>query len=136
MAKNILILYITEYSGHYHAAASLKAALLLKDKNLSVSVVNAFRYYYPLSEKFINTLYYFSIKKMPFLWGEIYDKKPVVRHLNPFKFLVHLFSLRKTKKLLKKFKPDCIIATQAFPCGIIAFYKKYYQKYENGKADH
>ena len=126
MAKNILILYITESSGHYRAALSLKEALLLKNSDISVSLVNAFRYYHPLSEKVINFFYYLSIKRFPFLWGRIYDKKAVVRNLNPLKSLVHFLNLKKTRNLLEKFQPACIITTQAFPCGVVAFYKRYY----------
>ncbi|MFQ5952806.1 MAG: glycosyltransferase, partial [Candidatus Omnitrophota bacterium] len=37
---------------------------------------------------------------------------------------LHKYNLSKIKKLLDKHKPDVVICTQAFPCGMVADYKR------------
>ena len=38
--------------------------------------------------------------------------------------MIHKFNTGKLKSLLDDFKPDAIVCTQAFPCGMVADYKK------------
>jgi processive 1,2-diacylglycerol beta-glucosyltransferase len=122
--KRILIFHISQFGGHRKAASNIKEALLYRDKNLKILNVNGFGYFYPFWEKVVEFIYTSVINYFPFLWGKIYDRKKIVKELNYLRKLVNRMAFKKLKFLLKEFSPDCIIATQAFPCGIVADYKK------------
>ena len=124
MKKRVLVFYITGHSGHYRAAKSIEAALKRRDPDCEVMAIDAMSFYHPVSSRIIDKMYYFAIKKAPYLWGGMYDRKMVRETLSPLEKLIHEFNYTKTQKLLKKFPPDAIICTQAFPCGIVAHFKR------------
>ena len=124
--KRILILYITERSGHHSAALALKAGLEQKDPQADVLCVNAFKYIFPLSEKIIHKIYLFVIKWVPIIWKKIYDNPKLIGRSQRIKNWVYSLAVRRLKILLNGFKPHIILCTQAFPCGIVANYKKTY----------
>jgi processive 1,2-diacylglycerol beta-glucosyltransferase len=88
--------------------------------------INAFNYTNPISEKVINRIYMEVIKHTPKVWDYLYDNPSVVKGLEKIKKSVHKSNSPKLKKLFDKFNPDLVVCTQAFPCGMVADYKKAY----------
>ncbi|MBU1870278.1 MAG: glycosyltransferase, partial [Candidatus Omnitrophica bacterium] len=86
----------------------------------------AFNYTNPISEKVINRLYLEVIKRTPQIWNYLYDNPSVVKNLEKIKASIHKFNSPKLKNLFEKFKPDAVLCSQAFPCGMCADYKKTY----------
>lgn len=123
--KNIHILHISDFGGHSKAAQNLKEALLYKNPNLNVKNLNSLRYLYPRGEKIIDFVYTKTIQHLPQLWGKAYDRKRLVRALRPSRTLLHHLAFSKLNTLITKHRPDCFVATQAFPCGLIADFKKH-----------
>ncbi|MBD3263719.1 MAG: hypothetical protein GF375_01285, partial [Candidatus Omnitrophica bacterium] len=103
---------------------NVKEALLYKNPQTQVSSLNGLGYFYPLSERVVNSLYMTTIKHFPFLWGKAYDRKKVVASLAPLRKFVNVLTFRKLESLIERNKPDCFVATQAFPCGLVADFKK------------
>ena len=125
MKRKILILYITPSSGHYKAAKALKKAVRLINKNREAITIDSLKFLHPWAEGFVNGVYSLVIKKLPFIWGSIYDKKKVFSGLSPFKKIVHYIDRLKIKKLFERINPSVVICTQAFPCGVVCSYKKF-----------
>ncbi len=123
--KNINIFHISEFGGHSKAAQNLKEAILYKNPKVQVRSINGLGHFYPRTEKVIDFFYNKTIRHFPNVWGNAYDKKKVINALIPYRTLAHKFAFSKLEKLIKANGPDCCIATQAFPCGLIADYKKY-----------
>lgn len=123
--KKILLMYITASSGHYHASCAIEDSL----KNLSSSVeilnINAFGYTNPILEKVINRTYMGVIKTKPEVWEYLYDNPKILKSVQGLRDVIHKFNSKKLKTLLENFKPDVVLCTQAFPCGMIADHKKY-----------
>lgn len=122
--KNILILYITERSGHHHAALALKKGFEARDPAVRVSCVNAFHYIFPVAERLIHLSYLFVIRRFPFIWRSMYDKPGFVSSTDGVKQWIHRRAMTKMKELLRQTRPDAILCTQAFPCGLFSFYKR------------
>lgn len=120
----ILLMYISANSGHYRACLAIENALHLADSSILTKCINSFRYTNPILEKVINTTYMVVIKKKPQIWEYLYDNPNVVKKTENIKKSMHRFNSAKMKKLIDNFKPDCIVCTQAFPCGIVADLKK------------
>lgn len=126
MAKRIILMYISEISGHHSATLAIENAIKMRAPDSEILNINAFNYTNPISEKIINRLYLGVIKATPRIWDYLYDNPKVVKKLEKIKQTIHKFNSPKLKKLFDNFKPDAVCCTQAFPCGMVADYKKVY----------
>lgn len=124
MKKNILLMYISEHSGHHQASIALEKAILKKCPESSVLNVNAFRLTNPIMERVTHKAYMGVIKKHPSIWGNLYDNPKVVKKTERIRSIFNNAGSKKLEKLVEKFKPDAVACTQAFPCGIMGNYKK------------
>lgn len=122
--KRVFIFHISEIGGHNKAAQSLKEAFGYKSPQVDVLNINGLGYFYPLGEKVVNFIYLSIIKHFPQLWGKTYDRKKVMKALGPSRQLIHNLTFEKLDSLIKEGEPACFVATQAFPCGLIADFKK------------
>lgn len=126
MPKRIILMYISEISGHHSATIAIENAIKILAPDTEIININAFHYTNPISEKVINKLYLAVIKNTPQIWDYLYDNPRVVRKLQKIKQTIHKFNSPKIKNLIDDFKPDIVCCTQAFPCGMVADYKKIY----------
>ncbi len=124
MKKRVLLLYITNLSGHYKAAKAIKEAFIQSDPDIEVFSIDILKKFHPYASVLINFIYSFIVRKIPFLWGNIYDKKTVISGLNPWKRFIHACDFKKFSRLIEEIKPQAVISTQAFPCGLSSHYKK------------
>jgi len=124
-AKRIVLMYISEVSGHHSATLAIEKAIRTIAPDTEILNINGFNYTNPISEKVINRLYMAVIKRTPQLWNYLYDNPDVVKILENIKRAIHKFNSPKLKNLFDDFKPDVIACTQAFPCGMVADYKKF-----------
>ncbi len=125
-AKRIILMYISEVSGHHSATLAVERALKTLQPEAEILNINAFNYTNPISEKIVNRLYLGVIKRTPQIWDYLYDNPVVVKKIEKIRENIHKFNSPKLKNLFDKFKPDALLCTQAFPCGMCADYKKTY----------
>jgi processive 1,2-diacylglycerol beta-glucosyltransferase len=122
--RKVLILYITERSGHHSAASALTRGFELVDPSVTVKCINAFRYFFPVAEWLTHKLYLFVIKRVPSIWRFLYDRPSFVKKSDGFKRWLHRRAFNKLEDLLETFSADVVVCTQAFPCGILSAYKR------------
>jgi processive 1,2-diacylglycerol beta-glucosyltransferase len=125
-AKRILLMYISAVSGHRSAAVAVEKAIKILSPQAETLNINAFHYTNPISEKIVNHLYMNVIQKMPKIWDYLYDNPKIAKNTQKIKETIHKFNSPKLKNLFDKFKPDAVVCTQAFPCGMVADFKKTY----------
>ena len=126
MPKKILLLYISEHSGHHCASTAIEKALHSLDPSVETLNLNSFNYTNPILEKVINQAYMGVVKRKPEIWEYLYDNPKVLRNTQKLRDMFHRFNTGKMKPLLDEFAPNAVVCTQAFPCGMIADYKKSY----------
>lgn len=119
-------MYISEVSGHHSATLAIEKAIKMLSPGTEILNINIFNYTNPISEKIVNRIYMSVIKRTPKIWDYLYDNPKVVKKIEKIKETVHKFNSPKLKNLFDKFNPDAILCTQAFPCGMVADYKKTY----------
>jgi len=124
MGKKVLLLYISEDSGHHCASIAIERALHKLSPDIETLNLNLFNYTNPIMEKVINGAYMSVVKRRPEIWDYLYDNPKVLRQVQRLREKIHRSNTGKLKTLLDEFKPDGVICTQAFPCGLIADYKK------------
>ncbi len=122
--KKVLLMYISEVSGHHNATIAIENALKILGPHTEILNLNSFNYTNPILEKLINKAYMGVIKKTPHIWDYLYDNPSVVKNTRGIKQAIHKANFRKFRVLFEEFKPDVVVCTQAFPCGMIADYKK------------
>jgi processive 1,2-diacylglycerol beta-glucosyltransferase len=120
-------MYISEVSGHHSATLALEATLRKLEPQAEILNINAFNYTNPISEKIVNRFYMGVIKRTPKVWEYLYDNVGVAKKIENIKKLIHKLNSPKLKNLFDRFKPDCVICSQAFPCGMVADFKKVYK---------
>ncbi|MDD5730963.1 MAG: glycosyltransferase [Candidatus Omnitrophica bacterium] len=124
--KRVILMYISETSGHHSATIAIEKALKMLSPDIETLNINAFNYTNPISEKVVNRIYMGVIKAAPKIWDYLYDNQNVVKKLEKIKGAIHKLNSPKFEKLFEKFKPDLVVCSQAFPCGMVAEYKKAY----------
>lgn len=124
MPKRFLLMYISFNSGHHSASCSIEKALKELQGDCEVLNINGFNYIAPIFERIIDRTYMSVIKNAPEVWDYLYDNPKIVKHAQALRDLIHRFNTGKLKTLLEDFKPDAIACTQAFPCGMVADYKR------------
>ena len=124
MSQKVLLLYISEHSGHHCATLAIEKALHSLRPDIDTVNINSFNYTNPILEKVINRAYMGVVKRTPEVWEYLYDNPKVLRSTQKLRDAIHRFSASKLKALLDEYKPDAIVCTQAFPCGMVADYKK------------
>lgn len=122
--KRALLLYISEHSGHHCASIAIEKALHNIDSSIETLNLNSFNYTNPILEKVINKAYMGVIKRRPEIWDYLYDNPKVLKKTQKLREMIHKFNKGKLNTLLDEFRPGVIICTQAFPCGMVADYKK------------
>jgi len=116
-------MYITKVSGHRQATMAIQRALRQLDPYVEAPSINGFGYTYPVLEKIVNQAYMSVIKRTPKVWDYMYDNPKIVKKSQSIKKFLHKTSHAKIEKLFAKYKPDTVVCTQAFPCGMVADYK-------------
>ena len=122
----ILLLYISEVSGHHQATIAIENALRILRPDVEILNLNAFNYTNPFTEKIVNRLYLGVIKRTPGVWDYLYDNPSVIESTQKIKEAIHKHNSPKFKRLFDQFRPDAVICSQAFPCGMAADFKKRY----------
>jgi len=122
--ERILLIYITKVSGHRQATVAIQKSLKQLNPNIEAPTVNGFGYTYPILEKVVNRAYMSVIKRTPKVWDYMYDNPKIVKKSKSIKDFLHKTSYDKFARLFLRYNPDAVVCTQAFPCGMVAAYKK------------
>jgi len=125
--KRIVLMYISEVSGHHNATLAIEKAIRILAPHAEISNINAFNYTNPLAEKVVNSIYMGIIKVAPKIWDYLYDNPKIVKKIEKAKQNINKANSPKLKKLFERLRPEVVVCTQAFPCGMVAGYKKNYQ---------
>jgi len=125
--KRILLMHITTNSGHHRASLAIESALKhIACERIEILNIDASNYTNPILAKIINKSYMSLIRTRPEVWEYLYDNPKVVKNTQRLRDIIHRYNSGKLKTLLEEFRPHVIACTQAFPCGMVADYKKTY----------
>ncbi len=121
--QRILLMYISKVSGHRQATVAIQKSLKAMNPDVEVTSINGFGYTYPVLEAVMNKVYMGMIKYTPKVWEYLYDNPQFAKRFETVKDFLNKASHKKLATLIEEFKPDVVVCTQAFPCGMVADYK-------------
>ncbi len=124
MPARVLLFYITAHSGHARASHAVEQAIRRLDGGAAVRTVDAFQSFNPLLSQVVDRIYMLVIRRAPEVWEYLYDNPDVVQHGQGIRRWLHRHDAPKLRRVLEEFRPTVIACTQAFPCGVVAAYKR------------
>ena len=121
--KKIIIFYASYGGGHLSAAKSIEYYLRNNYENLDIELIDCVKYINKTFEKFTTTAYKQLAKKMPWVWGKIYNdaQKGPLAHISS---RANTFMAVKLLKLLREKNPDIIISTHPFGSQMCNYLKR------------
>jgi len=121
----ILLLYVSDISGHRQAARAIKQALNSFYPDVLIQEENLFRHGNPFVRCSLNSLYYTFIKVIPWFWDIIWDSKEVYWLTYALRiFLYYANYHRLYREVIKPFDPHAVICTHCLSCAISSTIKR------------
>lgn len=124
--RRFLLIHITTNSGHHRASSAIEQQIRRLDPQAHVVMVDAFQYVTQVVRWAIQRSYLSLIRHQPDIWEYLYDNPTVHRRIQNFRALLHRYHAGKLQHLLETTRPDAIVCTQAYPCGMVADFKKHH----------
>lgn len=124
--RRFLLMHITTSSGHHRASCAIEQAMRRLDPLAHIVSVDAFQYTSRFVREAIARLYVSLIRHQPDIWEYLYDNPSVHRPIERLRSLLHRYQAGKLQALLEQVRPDTIVCTQAYPCGMVADFKKHH----------
>ena len=128
--RRFLLMHVTTSSGHHHATGHCRASCAIEqtvkhlDPPASVVNIDAFQYTSRFVRWAISHTYSSLINHQPDIWEYLYDNPSVHRRVQHFRALLHRYQAKKLQTLFETVRPEAIACTQAYPCGMVADFKK------------
>ena len=122
--KGLILLYIFERSGHHLAALAIDKAMSELEGSRKVLTLDSLSYTNPHLNQIVQRGYLSLLRNTPEIWDYLYDNPKVARRITGVKEFINKLNSSKLEELLDSFSPRAVVCTQAFPCGVVAAYKK------------
>lgn len=122
--RRYLLMHIAASSGHERASWAIEQAITQLEPSATVVRIDASAYTSRFVRWMISRTYHSLIKHQPDVWEYLYDNTDVYRGVQDLRTLLHRYHAKKLGQLLQAVRPDVIACTQAYPCGMVADFKK------------
>jgi len=110
--------------GHTSAAEAVKDALHERDPQATSQIVNCYKYAASIVSRVVSDGYIGMVKTIPQMYRFLYSRAEKATEIGPFRSWVHQFTATNLRGLLERTRPDVVVCTHAFPCGVMSEYKK------------
>ncbi|MDQ6823736.1 MAG: glycosyltransferase [Candidatus Eremiobacteraeota bacterium] len=110
--------------GHMSAASAVREALEQVDPAVQTSVVDSYKYAASVVSRVVSNGYLGMVKTIPQMYRFIYNRAERATEVGPFRTWIHQFTASNLRSLIETERPDVVVCTHAFPCGVMAEYKR------------
>jgi processive 1,2-diacylglycerol beta-glucosyltransferase len=86
--------------------------------------VDSYKYAAFVVSRVVSDGYLRMVKTLPQMYRFLYDRAERATQVGPFRAWAHQFTAGNLRRLMQEQRPDVVICTHAFPCGVMAEYKK------------
>ncbi|MEO6913696.1 MAG: glycosyltransferase [Candidatus Baltobacteraceae bacterium] len=106
------------------AASAVRDALLQADPTIQTQVVDSYKYAASVVSRVVSNGYLGMVKTIPQMYRFLYNRAEKATEVGPFRTWIHQFTATNLRSLIETQAPDVVVCTHAFPCGVMAEYKK------------
>ncbi len=124
--RRFLLFHITTSSGHHRASCAIERTVTQLNPAAEVVALDAFQFTSRFVRWAITRSYLSLIRHQPDVWEYLYDNPEVHSRVHQLRTLLHRYHALKLQHLLATVRPDVIACTQAYPCGVVADFKKHH----------
>ncbi|MCS7047890.1 MAG: glycosyltransferase [Verrucomicrobiae bacterium] len=124
MKRRILFLYLTKHSGHYAAARAIQQAILRLEPDTQTRMLDSFKHSNPVLSKVTLHAYLAILKAAPEIWEYMYDNPEFKARTARIREILNRGNSQKLNEVIRRFRPDTVVCTQAFACGVMASWKR------------
>jgi processive 1,2-diacylglycerol beta-glucosyltransferase len=110
--------------GHTAAAQAVRTALRALVPQCETETVDSYRYAASIFAKVVADGYIGMVKTMPQLYRYIYERAERAHRVPALRSWVSTFTAGNLRSLIAARKPDVVVCTHAFPCGVMSEYKR------------
>ncbi|HTV73701.1 MAG TPA: glycosyltransferase [Candidatus Acidoferrales bacterium] len=110
--------------GHTAAAQAVRMALRAVDPPCETETVDSYRYAASIFAKVVADGYIGMVKTVPQLYRYIYERAERAERIPALRSWVNRYTAGNLRSLIAARKPDVVVCTHAFPCGVMAEYKR------------
>jgi processive 1,2-diacylglycerol beta-glucosyltransferase len=110
--------------GHTAAACAVRQAVKERMPDMQCEVVDSYRYASQVFHRVASNGYIGMVKMLPQLYKYIYDQAERATKVSAFKSWLHHYTALNLRQHVTELDPDVIVCTHAFPCGVMAEYKR------------
>ncbi len=124
MGARVLFLSAAVGVGHTAAAQAVRVALRELDGSIETRTVDSYKYAASVFSKVVADGYIGMIKTVPQVYSYIYDRAERATHVPALRRWVSRYTAGNLRRLVDEVRPDLVVCTHAFPCGVMAEYKR------------
>jgi processive 1,2-diacylglycerol beta-glucosyltransferase len=104
----------------------VRAELVRLDPSIETQTVDSYKYAASIFSKVVADGYIGMVKTVPQVYSYIYDRAERATHVPAFRRWVSQYTAANLRKLVDERKPDLVVCTHAFPCGVMSEYKRHF----------
>lgn len=109
--------------GHTSAARAVCSALAGLDPEIESETVDSYKYAASIFAKVVADGYIGMVKTVPQLYSYIYGRAERATSVPAMRRWVSRYTAANLRRLVAERKPDLVVCTHAFPCGVMSEYK-------------
>lgn len=113
--------------GHTSAANAVRIALGRADPGGHTRVVDSYKYAASVVSRVVSNGYLGMVKTIPQMYRFLYTRAERATEVGPFRTWIHQFTATNLRPLMERERPDVVVCTHAFPCGVMAEYRRLYE---------
>ncbi len=102
----------------------MRASLVSLDGDIETQTVDSYKYAASIFAKIVADGYIGMVKTVPQLYGYIYGRAERARSVPAARRFVNRYTAANLRRLVDEVKPDLVVCTHAFPCGVMSEYKR------------
>jgi processive 1,2-diacylglycerol beta-glucosyltransferase len=120
------VLFLSASVGEGHTAAAQAVCSALSDRlpGALCEVVDSYRYASTVFHRVASNGYIGMVKVLPQLYKFAYDQAERATKISAFKTWLHRYTALNLRQFVAELRPDVVVCTHAFPCGVMAEYKR------------
>lgn len=120
----VLFLSASVGEGHTAAAQAVSSVLLERLPHARCEVVDSYRYASNVFHRVASNGYLGIVRLLPQLYKYAYDQAERATKISAFKTWLHRYTALNLRQFVTELRPDVVVCTHAFPCGVMAEYKR------------
>ena len=104
----------------------MRDALVARDPGIETQTVDSYRYAASIFAKVVADGYIGMVKTVPQAYRILYDRVERAKNVPAARRFVSRYTAANLRRLVEERKPDLVVCTHAFPCGVMSEYKRQY----------